>query len=479
MQSDIHHLDDNGAKEAAQSSQLATTLSSPNRLARRRDAGRSSSVLTKNNLTCIHMFRILATFILICTFLQLAPLANTAPDEHENSVQAVNAVIEWNRTLLTILRTPGAQPATIHSTRNFAIVHAAIYDAVNNIEPKFSPYLVRLRDVARSASQIAAADQAAHDVLAFLYPAFQASLDTELQQDFALLPDNERKAQGIAVGQAVAGQLLAARSADGANVTPPPYVPGNQPGDYQLTPPNFAPADFTQWPQVTPFALEQADEFRPSPPPALTSDLYTEVFNEVKSLGFINSTTRTAEQTEIGRFWSGNIQDFWNEIAQTAALQRHLNLEHSDRLFALLNISLADTAIAFFEAKYTYNFWRPVTAIQLADTDGNPQTEPNPTWLPLSTRTAPDPSYPGAHSAISKAGATVFSSYFGDQFTFDVNSESLAGVTRHFTSFSAAAEEAGLSRIYAGQHFRTDHIAGKDLRGQVAESIDGSILLRP
>ena len=195
MQSDIHHLDDNGAKEAAQSSQLATTLSSPNRLARRRDAGRSSSVLTKNNLTCIHMFRILATFILICTFLQLAPLANTAPDEHENSVQAVNAVIEWNRTLLTILRTPGAQPATIHSTRNFAIVHAAIYDAVNNIEPKFSPYLVRLRDVARSASQIAAADQAAHDVLAFLYPAFQASLDTELQQDFALLPDNERKAQ--------------------------------------------------------------------------------------------------------------------------------------------------------------------------------------------------------------------------------------------------------------------------------------------
>jgi hypothetical protein len=216
------------------------------------------------------------------------------------------------------------------------------------------------------------------------------------------------------VGQAVASQLLAARSADGANVTPPPYVPGNQPGDYQLTPPNFAPADFTQWPQVTPFALERADEFRPGPPPALISALYTEVFNEVKSLGFINSTTRTAEQTEIGQFWNGNIQDFWNEIAQTAALQRHLNLERSARLFALLNISLADTTIGFFEAKYTYNFWRPVTAIRLADTDGNPQTEPNPTWLPLPTKTAPDPSYPGAHSAISKAGATVLSFYFGD-----------------------------------------------------------------
>jgi membrane-associated phospholipid phosphatase len=424
------------------------------------------------------MFRIVTIFALICSFMQVSALANAATNEQQNPAQPVNAVIEWNRTLLTIIRTPGAQPASIHSTRNFAILHAAVYDAVNNIDPKFSPYLVRLPDIPRSASEIAAADQAAHDVLVFLYPAFQVSLDTELQQDLALLPDNERKAQGIAVGQAVAGQLLAARGADGANVTPPPYIPGTQPGDYQLTPPNFAPADFTQWPQVTPFALEQANEFRPGPPPALTSALYTEAFNEVKSLGFINSTTRTADQTQIGQFWNGNIQDFWNEIAQTAALQRNLNLEHSARLFALLNISLADTAIAFFDAKYTYNFWRPVTAIRLAATDGNPQTDPDPTWLPLGTKTAPDPSYPGAHSAISKAGATVLGFYFGDRFTFDVTSESLAGVTRHFTSFSAAAEEAGLSRIFAGQHFRTDHVAGKDLGGQVAESIDSSILLR-
>jgi membrane-associated phospholipid phosphatase len=424
------------------------------------------------------MSRILATLALICAFLQIAPLANAATDEAQHSAQPVNAVIEWNRTLLAIVRTPGAQPATIHSTRNFAILHAAIYDAVNNIEPKFSPYLVRLSDVPRSASKIAAADQAAHDVLVSLYPAFQASLDAELQQDLAQLADDERKAQGIAVGQAVASQLLAARAADGANVTPPVYVPGTQPGDYQLTPPNLAPADFTQWPKVTPFALAQANEFRPGPPPALTSATYTKVFNEIKDLGFVDSTTRTAEQTQIGKFWNGNIQDFWNEIAQTAALANHLNLEDSARLFALLNISLADTTIAFFEAKYTYNFWRPVTAVQLADTDGNPLTDPNTTWLPLSTKTAPDPSYPGAHSAISKAGATVLGSYFGNLFTFDVTSESLAGVTRHFTSFSAAAEEAGLSRIYAGQHFRTDHVAGKGLGRKVAESIDSSILLR-
>jgi membrane-associated phospholipid phosphatase len=253
-------------------------------------------------------------------------------------------------------------------------------------------------------------------------------------------------------------------------------VPGTQPGDYQLTPPNFSAPDFAQWPQVVPFALARADQFRPDVPPALTSADYTKVFDEVKALGFISSTTRTAEQTQIGMFWNGNIQDFWNEIAQTAVLNHHLDLENSARLFALLNISLADTTIAFFEAKYTYNFWRPVTAIQLAATDGNPETEPNPTWLPLPTKTAPDPSYPGAHSAISKAGATVLAFYFGNTFTFDVTSESLAGVTRHFTSFSAAAEEAGLSRIYAGQHFRSDHVAGKHLGERVAEFVETSIL---
>ena len=424
------------------------------------------------------MSRISAMLALICAFLQVGALANAATDGAQNPAQQVNAVIEWNRTLLAIVRTPGAQPATIHSTRNFAILHAAIFDAVNNIDPKFSSYLVRLPDAPRSASKIAAADQAAHDVLVSLYPAFQASLDTELQQDLAQLSDNERKAEGIAVGQAVASLLLAVRSVDGANVAQPPYIPGTQPGDYQLTPPNFAPADFTQWPNVVPFVLQRANEFRPGPPPALTSETYTDVFNEVKDLGFVDSTTRTADQTQIGKFWNGNIQDFWNEIAQTAALAHNLSLEHSARLFALLNISLADTTIAFFEAKYTYNFWRPVTAVELAGTDGNPQTDPNPTWLPLSTKTAPDPSYPGAHSAISKAGATVLSSDLGNQFTFDVTSESLAGVTRHFNSFSAAAEEAGLSRIYAGQHFRTDHNAGKNLGRKVAQAVDHRILLR-
>ena len=427
------------------------------------------------------MSKILVTLALLCASLQAqvtgASIAAAAEPSVVNGAHAVNPVIEWNRTLLVILRTAGAQPSTIHSTRSFAILHASIFDAVNNIDGTYSPYLVRLSNVSRLASQPAAADQAAHDVLVALYPAFQTTLDAELQQDLAQIPEGQDKTDGVTVGQTVAAQILAFRSTDGANITPPPFVPGNQPGDYQFTPPNFVPADFTQWPQVTPFAIARADEFRPGPPPQLTSDEYTKVFNEVQSLGFITSTTRTPKQSLIGTFWNGNIQDFWNEIAQTAALGHHLGLAHSARLFALLNISLADSTIALFEAKYNYRFWRPVTAIELAADDGNPNTNPNPNWLPLTTKTAPDPSYPGAHSTISFAGAEVLKFYFGDQFTFDVASESLAGAKRHFTSFSAAAQEAGLSRIYAGQHFRTDHIAGKALGQKVAESITETILL--
>jgi len=427
------------------------------------------------------MSKTLVTLALLCASLQAqitgAPIAANGEPSAVSSAAPINPVIEWNRTLLVILRTAGAQPPTIHSTRSFAILHASIFDAVNNIEGTYSPYLVRLSDVSRLASQPAAADQAAHDALVALYPTFQTTLDAELQQDLAQIPEGQDKADGVTVGQKVAAQILAFRSTDGATVTLPPFVPGNQPGDYQFTPPNFAPADFIQWPQVTPFALARADEFRPGPPPRLNSEEYTRTFDEVKSLGFITSKTRTSEQTLIGNFWNGNIQDFWNEIAQTAALGHHFSLARSARLFALLNISLADTTIAFFEAKYTYQFWRPVTAVELAGDDGNPNTEPDPNWLPLPTKTASDPSYPGAHSAISFAGAEVLKSDLGDRFTFDVTSESLKGVRRHFTSFSAAAQEAGLSRIYAGQHFRTDHIAGKRLGKDVAESILDTILL--
>jgi hypothetical protein len=387
---------------------------------------------------------------------------------HTNTNQSVNPVIEWNRTLLVIVRTPGAQPATVHSTRSFAILHAAIYDSVNNIVGHFTPYLVRLPDVSRQTSQLAAADQAAHDVLLSLYPAFQTTLDGELQQDLAQIPDGTAKNDGITLGQTVAAQILAFRANDGSDAPQPGFISQNIPGFYRSTPPDFTPADFTQWGDVTPFAIINSREFLPDPPPALTDKEYIQDLAEVQSIGEIDSTTRTPEQTVIGQFWGGKIQNYWNEITQTAAIAHNLNLEQSARLFALVNFGMADATISFFEAKYIYHFWRPVTPAELSDTD----------WLPLSTKTAPDPSYPGAHSATSSAAATVLKFYFGDRFTFDVTSEVLPGVTRHFTSFSAAKREAGLSRIYAGQHFRFDHLAGLRLGREVSRSI-AETTLRP
>jgi membrane-associated phospholipid phosphatase len=258
---------------------------------------------------------------------------------------------------------------------------------------------------------------------------------------------------------------------------PPPFVAGTNPGDYASTPPNFPTPVFTTWGQVSPFVLERGDQFRPTPPPALTSDAYAAAINEVQSLGSVTSTTRTAEQTEIGKFWNPPIQNFWNQIAATVALAHHSDLPTTARLFAALNLSFADSVIAFYDAKYTYQLWRPVTAIRLADTDGNPDTVADPSWLPLAGNTAADPSYPGAHSTISAAGADVLARFYGDGQLFSVTSPVLPGVTRSFTSFSAAAEEAGVSRIFSGQHTRLDHVAGLGLGHQVAGFVLRNALL--
>jgi membrane-associated phospholipid phosphatase len=385
-------------------------------------------------------------------------------------------VIDWNEALLSIVNTPGAQPANIQPTRNFAILHAAIYDAVNAIDRTHEPYLISVR-APRGASETAAADAAAHTALLGLYPSQQTALDADYSAELAKVADRPAKDQGIRVGEQVATDLLAIRADDGSNLTPPPFVPGAAPGDYQPTPPNFPTPAFTTWGEVTPFVLDRGDQFRPAPPPALTSDAYATALNEEQSLGSASSITRSAEQTEIGKFWNPPIQNFWNQIAETVATAHHSDLPTTARLFAALNLSFADSAIAFYDAKYTYRLWRPVTAIRLADTDGNPNTTGDPAWLPLSVNTAPDPSYPGAHSTISAAGADVLFSFYGDQQTFTVTSPALPGVPRSFTSFSAAAEEAGLSRLYAGQHFRFDHIAGLALGNDIARFVLHNALL--
>jgi membrane-associated phospholipid phosphatase len=415
------------------------------------------------------------TILLAGTTVAVLAAASLAPVMAQ-ATQTVSQVVQWNKTLLSIVRTPGAQPATIHPTRSFAIMHAAIYDAVNAIDGTHKPYLVRL-SASHFASQEAAAAAAAHEVLVKLYPNFQATLDDQLQRALAQLA-NAGRADGSQIGNTVADRILALRANDGSNAPPIPYVFGTAPGDYQSTPPNFPKQpQFTHWSRVTPFALESANQFRPGGPPKLTSDRYADAFDQVKSLGIANSTTATADEALTGRFWNGAIQNYWNEIAQTASLAHNLTTAENARLFALLNLSFADSVIAFYDAKYTYNFWRPVTAIRAAATDGNPETEDDLNWLPEVTNTTPDPSYPGAHAVISAAGSEVLTSFFRKRhFAFDVTSEVLPGVTRSFTSFPAAAEEATLSRIFAGVHFVFDLTTGQRLGDDVADFVVDNFL---
>jgi hypothetical protein len=400
---------------------------------------------------------------------------------NESAAQSVNPVLLWNRTLLVIVRTPGAQPATVHPTRSFAIMHAAIYDAVNAIDKGHSPYAIELTGISRLASQDAAAAAAAHEVLVTLYPQFQAMLDVELQQSLASIPEGEHKAEGISVGQTVADRMLDLRSQDGSGAPPSPYVFGDKPGDYQSTPPNFPPQpQFTHWPRVIPFALARADQFRPGPPPALATQRYSRAVNEVQAFGVAGSTAASADQALTGRFWNGAIQNYWNEIAQTASLAHGLTTAQNARLFAQLNLTFADAVIAFYDAKYTYNLWRPVTAIRAAGSDNNPDTIADPNWLPEAGKTPPDPSYPGAHAVISAAGEVVLHEFFKkDRFDFAVTSEVLPSVQRSFDSFSAAAKEASFSRVFAGAHFRFDLTTGQWLGRDIARFVVQNFLTPP
>jgi hypothetical protein len=239
--------------------------------------------------------------------------------------------------------------------------------------------------------------------------------------------------------------VLRLRAHDGSDTTPPPYVTTGLPGDYRPTPPAFAPPAFTHWGAVQPWVVRRGDQFRPGPPRGLDRALA-----EVRRLGVATGSARTDEQTLIARFWSAPIQDYWNEIAERLATGR---LGADARMFAQLDVTLADATIALYDAKYAYRVWRPVTALQQLD----------PTWTPL-LNTPADPSYPGAHSVISAAAAQVLAG----RGPFAVTSPVLPGVTRRFASASAAVREAGLSRIYAGVHTRIDHTAGVRLGDDVA-----------
>jgi hypothetical protein len=389
------------------------------------------------------------------------------------SAAQADQVIQWNHELLQLLQVAGAQPATIHPTRTLAITQLAVYDAVNAIEGQNQPYQFDRR-APRNASPDAAAAAAARTALLALLPSQQQAIETQYQASLAQIGSGRRVRQGIQVGEEAADAILASRANDGATAMPTAYMPQPGPGEYQLTPPSFPQAGFTQTAHVTPFVLASASQFRPPAPPALTSARYADDFSEVKSLGELNSTTRSADQTSIGRFWgAAPIWIVWNQIAEQAGAAFHNRLEQNARVLALLDASLGDGAIGLYDAKYAYHRWRPITAITATD-QGNPNTTGDPSWVPLSN-TANDPSYPGAHAEVSQAAATVLGDFFGtDNFAFSLTN---AGITRSFESFSQAADEASASRIYAGQHFRYDEDAGQTLGAQVADFVLDDALL--
>jgi membrane-associated phospholipid phosphatase len=394
-----------------------------------------------------------------------ASAPTTDPTTRPSTSTGHEVVVEWNRTLLSLVQATGLQPATVQSTRDFAVMSAAVYDAVEAIDRHHPQYLLRLR-APRGASRGAAAAQAAHDVVAAMFPSDAGALDQQLADDLAVVPRGRARTAGRRVGARAARGLLLARKDDGSDATPPPYRTTGAPGDFRPAPPEFAPPVFTHWAAVKPFALRSGDQFRPPPPAPLRSRAYAAALNRVERLGEDTSSARTDEQTTVAGFWAAPISNYWNAIAEDVSLRHHDDVEHSARTFALLDVGLADAMIALYDAKYAYRLWRPVTALRGAAADGNPSTTAAPTWTPLAATPA-DPSYPGAHSTVSAAAATILGSLYGRHTALTVTSPTLPGVTRSFRSFGAVADEAGLSRIYAGVHTSLDDHAGRKLGGRV------------
>jgi hypothetical protein len=317
--------------------------------------------------------------------LAISPAAPTvSPADAPGSGQSV---IDWNRRLITILGTPNAQPATVHPTRSFAMLQAAEYDAVVSITHGATPYRATVPAPA-GARPDAAADQAAHDVLVALYPAARADLDAQLSGELGGIPAGQGKQDGVGVGAAAAKEIVTLRATDGSAKAAAPFVAGTAPGDYRPTPPKNAAPMYTGWGSVSPFVLDRPQQFRPAAPPDVSSPAYTAALDEVRTLGRDTSTTRTPDETAAGTFWSS--APVWhtrNQIAQQAATDHDASLAQASASFAGLDLALADTTIAMYDAKYADHVWRPITAIQVGAGD--------PAWNPL-TPTAADPSYPCA-----------------------------------------------------------------------------------
>ncbi len=398
------------------------------------------------------------------------------------SVLAATAdpVLEWIGIMNDTVLAGGTNPLV--TSRVVALVSASLFDAVNGIDGRLQQIHVEA-DAPRCASERAAAVQAAYAMLLKLYPAQSDSLTMHRNASIAAITEgNPHSVQaGIAWGQQVADSIWDWRGTDGFNPPAPPFVgvlgivgSPSAIGVWRPTPLVNAPGAGPQFATMTPWTMRRPSQFRPAPPPALTSAAYTMDYNEIKIMGVFAGSQRTADQSELALFWAGNTALYWNRIASQIATARNLSLTENAHLFAQLNLSMADAAIACWDAKYRYVFWRPITAIRSGDIDGNAATAVDPAWTPwldfFPAGTPPHPEYPSGHSTVSGAAAFILEAAFGDNTPFTVTSDVRQG-TRSFSSFSAATAEIADARVFGGIHYRNSCVQGNAVGRAVADYV--------
>jgi PAP2 superfamily len=393
---------------------------------------------------------------------------------------SADVVTSWDRTMVAALDVAGTPPPP--AMRAAAIVQAAVFDAVDGVARRYTAVHVQPAAPA-GVSRAAAAAGAAHEALVALFPAQQATFDQKLADTLAQISDGDGGGRsvnlGLAWGTAVADRILAWRAGDGFSAVLPAYLPAvGVAGRWQPTPPLFAGPLFRQFATMTPWALASPSQFLPAAPPPLNSARYARDFDEVKTLGGSTSSLRTAFQTETAKFWAADTPAaIWNRVADDLAEARAGSLVANARVLALLNMALADAVIAVWNAKNSFDSWRPITAIEQAATDGNPDTSPDSSWAPLITTPAFQ-EYPAGHPGVSNAGASVLAHFYGNDTSFTATSFGLPGVEHSFSSFSSAVAEVENARIWGGIHFRFACDTAVGMGAAVADYVTGTQLLR-
>jgi PAP2 superfamily/Vanadium chloroperoxidase N-terminal domain len=379
-----------------------------------------------------------------------------------------DVITDWNEKAVA-LATPKMTPPA--AQRAVTIVQVAMFDAVNSIERRYQPYLVQL-EAAPTTSKEAAASAAACAVLTSLFPHATEEMRSMMASYLIALPDGVAKSQGLKLGQAVAAAILEARSKDGSDA-PDAYRPKTNAGVYIPTPITVG----STWPNLKPFALKSPLQFRPEPPIALTSAAWAADYNEIKDLGARDSAKRSARQTEDALFWLMTGPQSTDPIVRQLVAAKKMNLIDSARLMALASVALADAYIAGMDAKYHYEFWRPITAIRNADIDDNPATELDPTWQPIDN-TPMHPEYPCAHCVNSAALAAVVEGLLGsaDVPEIVVTSPTAPGITHRWTSIRAYTDEVSQSRIWAGFHYRFSIRVGQDMGRKIGQYVVENVM---